>query len=118
METGTPLPPLTMPNSLVCLAIVIAYLPQYIAIWRASSVIGISSHYSLHHALFSTTALCIRFANDLYYDTFNCVNNSTLRGRQATSALTGYLQVVVQWACAMVLCVLSHLNNLVEILTC
>jgi hypothetical protein len=90
-------------NSLFCLAILVAYLPQYITIWRASSVTGISSYYVLYHALFSTAALCIRIANDLYYDTFNCVNNGTLSGWQTISALTGYFQVAVQWACAIVL---------------
>jgi len=101
-------------NSLFCAAIIIAYVSQYIAIGRtsrvmvsstvvSSAVAGISSHYILHHALLSMATLCIRIANDLYYDTFNCANNGTLRGHQATSALTGYIQVGVQWACALAL---------------
>ncbi len=78
-------------------------MPQYIAIWRASSVDGISSRYILFHGLFSTSTLCIQFADLLYYETFNCVNSGTLRGWQATSALTGYFQVIVTWLCAMAL---------------
>jgi len=97
-------------HQLLCVAIIVTYIPQYIAIWWTSSVVGISSHYILHHALFSTVALCIRIANEIFYDAFNCVNNGTLRGWQATSVLTGYYQVGVQWACAMALwvCLPAH----------
>ena len=64
---------------------------------------GISSWYILFHGLFATAALGIQLANPLYYPTFNCVNDGALRGWQATSALTGYFQVGVQWLCAMAL---------------
>ncbi|KAJ3495559.1 hypothetical protein NLG97_g3307 [Lecanicillium saksenae] len=91
---------------LFCLAIVAAYIPQYVKIARSSTTVGISSHYVLSHVLFSTTALFIRIANDVYYDAFNCVRNGDLKGWEAVSTLTGYLQVIVQWLCAMALLVM------------
>jgi hypothetical protein len=53
--------------------------------------------------VWSTTQLATRFTNPQAKYAFNCVNNGEIRGFKAYSALLGFIQVLTQWICAMVL---------------
>ncbi len=90
--------------SVFCLIIILSYLPQYASISWASSSDGISTRYILFHTLFSFSALAQRIGGGHHFwEAFNCVNGGHLRGWQAFSALLGFIQVTVQWHCAVLL---------------
>ncbi|KAH8816525.1 hypothetical protein F5884DRAFT_776548 [Xylogone sp. PMI_703] len=102
----------TILESLVCVGIVLSYIPQYIRI-VSGGTFGISSWLVLLTTLFSTTQLASRLANAEAKYAFDCVNSGELRGLKAYSALLGFIQVITQWLCAVILVViyLKHRND-------
>ncbi|ETS76831.1 hypothetical protein PFICI_10705 [Pestalotiopsis fici W106-1] len=94
--------PRTVIWSLLWIAIIGAYIPQYLRI-RKEGTKGISPYYILNHGLFSTTTLALRFGHRVFYKAFNCVASGELDGWKGYSASLDFLAVFVQWACAMVL---------------
>ncbi|KAK9784345.1 hypothetical protein SCARD494_12957 [Seiridium cardinale] len=94
--------PRTVIWSLLWIAIIGAYIPQYSRI-RTEGTKGISPYYILNHGLFSTTTLALRFSHSVFYMTFNCVVSGELQGWKGYSASLDFIAVFVQWACAMVL---------------
>ncbi|KAK6081121.1 hypothetical protein SCUP234_04774 [Seiridium cupressi] len=94
--------PRTVIWSLLWIAIIGAYIPQYSRI-RTDGTKGISPYYILNHGLFSTTTLALRFSHSVFYVTFNCVVSGELEGWKGYSASLDFIAVFVQWACAMVL---------------
>lgn len=88
--------------SLLCLAIIGAYVPQYLRMRRQGTK-GISPYYILNHGLFSTATFALRLSHSVFFGAFNCVAGGDLRGWQAYSALLGLLEVAVQWICSLLL---------------
>jgi hypothetical protein len=89
-----------MRNSLLCFALVGAYVPQCIAI-AYQGTFGISSWMILITTLFSTTQLASLMVNIFAKVSFTCVNSGELRGWQAFSALLGFIQIAVQCICVL-----------------
>ncbi|KAI1870617.1 uncharacterized protein JN550_005160 [Neoarthrinium moseri] len=94
----------TVVGSLLWIAIIAAYTPQYHRI-RKEGTKGISAYYILNHALFSTTTLALRLSHSVFYTTFNCVASGELQGWRGYSASLDFLAVFVQWMCAVILLV-------------
>ncbi|KAH8890156.1 hypothetical protein GQ53DRAFT_842360 [Thozetella sp. PMI_491] len=95
-------------ESVVCLLIVVAYLPQYVSICCADKVTGISSVYVLLHALFSMTSLGFRVNQNyfLIFGAFGCGDDEEHPEGQSVVFLMGTIQAAVQCACALVLLLL------------
>ena len=79
-------------------------MPQIVAIRRHGTK-GISPYYILNHCLFSTTTFALRLSHNVFYGAFECLAAGELWARQGYSALLGFLEVFVQWLCAVLLCV-------------
>jgi hypothetical protein len=106
-KTQNPNRLLTQLYSLIIPALLLAYLPQYIKIARHGTT-GISAQFILSLCLFSTMQFATRLVNPHGASAVNCIlYRRQLRGIQAFSALVGYLQVLAQWLCAMILYVTS-----------
>lgn len=95
-------------NTILTLAIIFAYIPQYRRIIARNSSQGLSTYYVLLHGLVSTQQFSSAL---LVYATpsnvFTCIKASGIRGFDIIGALLGLLQSFVQWSCALVLYVLN-----------
>jgi hypothetical protein len=92
----------TVLESILCVWIVASYVPQIVAIRRHGTT-GISPYYILNHCLFSTTTFALRLSHNVFYGAFECVAAGDLWAWRGYSALLGFLEVFVQWFCAVVL---------------
>lgn len=77
-------------------------MPQIVAIRRHGTK-GISPYYILNHCLFSTTTFALRLSHSVFHGAFECVAAGDLWAWRGYSALLGFLEVFVQWLCAVVL---------------
>lgn len=94
----------TVLETILWIAIIAAYIPQYLRIrWEGTK--GISPYYMLNHSLFSTTTLALRLSHNVFFAAFNCVVSGELSGWKAYSASLGFVEVIVQWLCSVLLLV-------------
>ncbi|KAK8066752.1 hypothetical protein PG997_013499 [Apiospora hydei] len=90
----------TVLETLLCVSVIVAYVPQYIGIKRTGTK-GISPYYVLNHGLFSTTTLALRLSHSVSFPAFTCVASHQLWGWESYSALLGFVEVIVQWLCSV-----------------
>ncbi|KAK8004150.1 hypothetical protein PG989_003869 [Apiospora arundinis] len=95
----------TVLETLLWVSVIAAYVPQYIGIKRAGTK-GISPYYVLNHGLFSTTTLALRLSHSVSFPAFTCVASHQLWGWKGYSALLGFVEVIVQWLCSVILLVI------------
>ncbi|ORY71288.1 uncharacterized protein BCR38DRAFT_519720 [Pseudomassariella vexata] len=103
----------TVLETILWIAIIAAYIPQYLRI-RRSGTTGISPYYVLNHSLFSTTTLALRCSHSIFYPAFNCLVSGELQGWKGYSAFLGFLAVIVQWLCAVMLVVVFICHRTTE----
>ncbi|KAK2757691.1 hypothetical protein FQN54_004660 [Arachnomyces sp. PD_36] len=105
-ESHVQSPLLTIFDILICLLVAASYIPQLSRIAVDRQTTGISPWYIVLVTISSSTHLAARLVNGYGQLAVDCVRGGQLSGWKAFSALVIYLQLAVQWICAVVLLVL------------